>query len=233
LQATIADYKAVLPIVSLPLPTHAGLGVALRAGLLICRGEYVARMDADDICVPDRFQRQVDFLDCNPQVDVVGSAIEEFNDELHAARSIRRLPTSGRALLHFAKSRNPLNHMTVMFRKASVLDAGSYQHFPGFEDYHLWARMLSLGHRLHNLEVILVQVRCGNAMQSRRGGVAYMKRDVGFQMFLRKMGLVDTSGCIKNIVLRAPLRLAPAFVRSIAYKVFLRRAPPAVKLRHG
>jgi O104-antigen biosynthesis beta-1,3-galactosyltransferase len=222
LHATIADYRAVLPIVSLPLPTHGGLGVALRAGLLICRGDYVARMDADDICVPDRFQRQVDFLDCNPQVDVVGSAIEEFSESRKAARSIRCLPASGRALMRFAQSRNPLNHMTVMFRRASVLAAGSYQHFPGFEDYHLWSRMLSLGHRLHNLEVILVQVRCGNAMQSRRGGLAYLKREVAFQLFLHEVGLVAAPGCIRNILLRTPIRLVPARFRQAVYQRFLR-----------
>jgi O104-antigen biosynthesis beta-1,3-galactosyltransferase len=232
LHATIEEYRAVLPIVSLPLPTHSGLGAALRAGLLICRGDYVARMDADDICMPQRFQTQVDFLDSNSKIDVVGSAIGEFNSESHSACSIRRLPTSGRALIRFAQSRNPLNHMTVMFRKASVLGAGSYQHFPGFEDYHLWARMLRLGHRLHNLEVILVQVRCGNAMQSRRGGLAYMKKDVDFQITLFRIGLVGASGCIKNIVLRAPLRLAPAFMRSLFYRMFLRHNSTHAEFRH-
>jgi glycosyltransferase involved in cell wall biosynthesis len=222
LQATIADYRAVLPIVSLALPMHGGLGVALRAGMLVCSGDYVARMDADDICVPDRFRRQVDFLDCNPRVDVIGSAIEEFGESRKAARSIRRLPTSGGALLHFAQSRNPLNHMTVMFRKASVLDAGSYQHFPGFEDYHLWARMLRLGQCLRNAEEILVRVRGGSGMQSRRGGLAYLKQEVAFQLFLHEVGLVAASGCIRNILLRTPIRLVPARFRQAVYQRFLR-----------
>jgi glycosyltransferase involved in cell wall biosynthesis len=226
LDAIIADYGNRLPLVPLPLPAQVGLGSALRAGLSMCRGEYVARMDSDDICVPERFQNQVAFLDSNRHIDVVGSAIEEFDFDFRLPRSIRRLPVSGRALLRFAKGRNPLNHMTAMFRRASVLAAGSYQHFPGFEDYHLWARMLTHGQRLHNMQQVFVRARCGDGLQSRRGGFAYLKQDVAFQLFLRKMGFVATSGCLRNIVVRVPMRLAPRPLRSLFYRLFLRIGPP-------
>jgi glycosyltransferase involved in cell wall biosynthesis len=234
LDAIIAAYKNDLPIVSLALPTHVGTGSALRAGLSICRGEYVARMDSDDISFRERFQRQVKFLDSNQEVDLVGSSIEEFGGNSNLPRAIRRLPASGQELLRFAQLRNPLNHMTTMFRKDSVLAAGSYQPFPGFEDYHLWARMLMHGHRLHNMKETFVYVRCDNGMQSRRGGLAYLKQDVAFQLFLHKMGLVTASGCIRNIAMRAPVRLAPAFVRSIFYNLFLRDGQsPSGELEHG
>lgn len=234
LDAVIAAYRRLLPIVSVPLPEHVGLGAALRAGLDRCRGEYVARMDADDICVPVRFERQVQFLDDHWEVDVLGSAIEEFDVDLSGGRSIRRLPRSSPELIRFARFRNPLNHMTAMLRKVSVLSAGSYQSYPGFEDYHLWARMLGLGYCLHNLEEILVQARCGKRMQNRRGGLAYMKREMAFQLFLHEVGLVAASECVRNILMRAPIRLAPNAVRSICYKLFLRHSPaPAEALHHG
>ena len=234
LNAIIGAYKRDLPIVSLALPAHVGLGPALRAGLGICRGEYVARMDADDISFRERFQRQVKFLDSNREVDVVGSAIEEFGGNSNAPGAIRHLPASGRELLRFARIRNPLNHMTTMFRKDSVLAAGSYKPCPGFEDYHLWARMLMHGYCLHNMEEILVNVRCDNGMQSRRGGLAYLKQDVAFQLFLHKVGLITVPGCVRNIAMRAPIRLAPTFVRSIIYNLFLRGGPPpSVELEHG
>jgi len=234
LVAIIAAYKRDLPIVSLALPTNVGLGPALRAGLRICLGEYVARMDSDDISFRERFQRQVKFLDSNREVDVVGSAIEEFGGNSNVPGAIRRLPAAGRELLRFARFRNPLNHMTTMFRKDSVLAAGSYQSCPGFEDYHLWARMLALGHRLHNMEEIFVYARCDNGMQSRRGGLAYLRRDVAFQLFLYKMGLVTAPMCVRNIAMRAPIRLAPTFVRSICYNLFLRDGPPpSGELDHG
>ncbi|MGB6744181.1 MAG: glycosyltransferase, partial [Terracidiphilus sp.] len=221
----------VLPIVSLRLLAHAGLGLALREGLNACRGELVARMDADDICAPERFARQLDFLESNPQVDVAGSAIAEFNEDCSVVRSIRRLPTGSQELLRFAQYRNPLNHMTVMFRRRAVLDAGSYQACAGFEDYHLWVRMLRRGCQLHNLPDVLVYVRCGNGMQQRRGGFSYLLRELEFQRFLHSTGLLDLPACARNILLRAPIRMAPAFMRSFLYDRFLRDpAPPGGEL---
>jgi glycosyltransferase involved in cell wall biosynthesis len=229
LEAAIAGYRKILPIVSLPLPVHVGLGAALRAGLYACRGQYVARMDSDDICVPERLQKQVSFLERNREVDVVGSAISEFEQDCSIPRSIRLLPAAGQALRQFAKSRTPMNHMTVVFRKASVVCAGNYESCQGFEDYHLWARMLTLGYRLHNMDEVLVCVRCGNGMQNRRGGLAYLKADIKFQSFLRKMGLLDAAGSFLNILIRGPIRLAPSPVRSLCYNLFLRTPPIAIQ----
>jgi glycosyltransferase involved in cell wall biosynthesis len=228
LEATIAEYRKILPIVSLPLPVNAGLGAALRAGLYVCRGEYVARMDSDDISVPERFEKQMKFMESRREVDVVGSAIAEFDQDCSAPRSIRLLPAAGPALRRFAKSRTPMNHMTVLFRKASVVAAGNYESCQGFEDYHLWARMLTLGYRLHNMNEILVYARCGNGMQARRGGLAYLKGEIKFQSFLRKMGLLDASGSLLNILMRGPIRLAPGSVRSLCYSLFLRSSPAAM-----
>ncbi len=229
LKATLAAYGKVLPIVSLPLSVHVGLGAALRAGVYMCQGEYVARMDTDDICVQERFQKQVDFLERNREVDVVGSAIAEFDEDCSLPRSIRLLPAAGQALRRFAKARTPMNHMTVVFRKASVVASGNYESCQGFEDYHLWARMLTLGYRLHNMKDILVYARCGNGMQGRRGGLAYLIGEIEFQSFLRKMGLLDVVGVLRNILLRGPIRLAPDSVRSLCYSLFLRTPPTAVQ----
>lgn len=227
----IRHARAVLPIVSLRLLAHAGLGLALREGLNTCRGELVARMDADDICAPERFARQLDFLESNPQVDVAGSAIAEFKEDPLAVSSIRRLPSAGEELMKCAQYRNPLNHMTVMFRRRAVLDAGSYQACAGFEDYHLWVRMLRRGCQLHNLPDVLVYVRCGNGMQQRRGGFSYLLRELEFQRFLHSTGLLDLPACARNILLRAPIRMAPAFMRSFLYDRFLRDpAPPGGEL---
>ncbi|MGP8269187.1 MAG: glycosyltransferase [Terracidiphilus sp.] len=225
LKATIAAFRNILPIVSLPLPANVGLGAALRVGLYLCRGEYVARMDSDDICVPERFQKQVDFLERNREVDVVGSAIAEFEQDCSAPQSIRLLPAADSALRRFAKYRSPMNHVTVIFRKASVVAAGNYEACRCFQDYHLWARMLALGYRLHNMNEILVYVRCGNGMQDRRGGLAYLKEEIHFQAYLRTMGLQDIAGSFLNILMRGPIRLAPNSVRSLCYSLFLRTSP--------
>jgi glycosyltransferase involved in cell wall biosynthesis len=229
LDAAISAYRKILPIVSLPFAAHIGRGAALRAGLYRCQGEYVALMDSDDISVPGRFQMQVDFLDNNREVDVVGGAIAEFGNDSSSSRSIRLLPAASPALRRFAKRRSPMNNVTVLYRKASVVAAGNYESWPGFEDYHLWARMLTLGYRLHNLNDVLVHVRCGNGMQGRRGGLAYLKGEIEFQCFLRKMGLLDTAGSLLNILMRGPIRLAPGSVRSLCYNLFLRTSSTAIQ----
>jgi len=226
LKATIAAFQSTLPIVSVPLPFHVGLGAALRAGLYACRGQYVARMDSDDICVPQRFQRQLNFLASNRDVDVVGCAIAEFEQDCALPHSMRLLPAAGPALRRFARSRTPMNHMTVVFRKASVVAAGNYESCDGFEDYHLWARMLALGYRLHNMDEILVYVRCGNGMQGRRGGLAYLKKEAHFQAYLCNMGLQNPAGAWWSILLRGPIRLVPCSVRALCYSLLLRQNMP-------
>jgi len=222
LVALIAAYTERLRVVSVRLPVNVGQGEASRIGLNECRGEYVARMDSDDICAPERFRLQMDFLKRNPQVDVLSGAWAEFDEDCSKAHSIRRLPATGTELLRFAKFRNPVNNVTVVFRKAAVMKAGSYIPFRDFEDYHLFARMLTLGFRLHNIDEILVYVRVGSGMQGRRGGYAYFKRDIQFQLFLRKIGFLNAYECIRNILLRAPIRLTPVFARALCYKHLLR-----------
>jgi glycosyltransferase involved in cell wall biosynthesis len=221
--ALIDSQRGKLPIATLQLEKNAGLGPALNAGLSRCTGDLVARMDSDDICLPDRFEKQAGFLERNPEVDVVGGAIAEFRTDHEKVESIRRMPCSLERLGTIARRRNPLNHMTVMFRKASVLAAGNYQSCPGFEDYELWARMLMLGRRLHNLDDVLVHVRCGNGMQQRRGGFRYLQEEARLQYRFMKMGFVSKGQFVMNLVSRAPVRLAPVSLRAALYRRVLRQ----------
>ena len=123
-----------------------------------------------------------------------------------------------------ARRRNPLNHMTVMFRKTSVLAAGSYRSRPGFEDYDLWARMLMNGKRLYNLHDVLVRVRCGNGMQRRRGGFAYLREETALQLHFLKAGFVSKRQFLLNVLARAPIRMAPPDLRTAFYRWVLRQS---------
>jgi glycosyltransferase involved in cell wall biosynthesis len=222
LEDVIAKYKLRLSIVLLSLPANVGLGEALRAGLTLCRGEFVARMDSDDICVPERFQLQAAFLESNRHVDVVGSTWAEFDQDPSILHSVRVLPATGEELRRYAKFRTPMNHSTIIFRKASVMAAGSYESFIGFEDYHLFARLLLRGCCLHNLEKTLLYHRVGNGMLGRRRGYDYLKRDIDSQLFLHSIGFLTVSESFRNILLRAPVRLMPEFAVGLCYKHLLR-----------
>jgi glycosyltransferase involved in cell wall biosynthesis len=225
LSDVIEAYALRLPIVSVKLPANVGLGAALACGLEICRGELIARVDSDDICLPDRFKRQMDWLCVHPGVDLLGGAYAEFEPNGPKLHLVRRVPEGGRALARYAKSRTPFNHTTVMFRKSSVLAVGGYETAKGFEDYLLGARMLMKRCNLRNLEDVLVYVRADRGFIRRRGGIQYAKDEIAFQWRLQKMGFLTIVQCLRNVILRTPVRLLPGSVRSILYRRFLRSAP--------
>jgi glycosyltransferase involved in cell wall biosynthesis len=226
LEAVIESFASRLPIATLQLESNQGLGSALRAGIEHCRFDLVARMDSDDICAPHRFQTQIDFLNRRSEIDVLGSSIAEFDSDPAQCVAIRRLPEDHCDICAFATWRNPLNHMSVIFRKSSVIAAGSYQHCPGFEDYDLWVRMILNGSRFHNLAEPLIFARCGSGMQSRRGGPTYASREVALFWAFRKRGFLTTPEFLRNIALRTPLRFLPGPFRDGFYRGWLRRPAP-------
>ncbi|MCM2971554.1 glycosyltransferase family 2 protein [Larsenimonas suaedae] len=223
LKAIIERFRDVLNIVSVPLEKNVGLGEALNKGLAQCRFELVARMDTDDLCRRDRFEKQLAFFEHHPETDVLGGAIAEFNDDPAQPHAIRELPTGVKSVREFAKARCPVNHMTVMFRKSAIEAAGGYQPFLGMEDYYLWARLLVAGRVMDNMTDILVDARVGNGMLTRRRGWHYFKQDVILQNKFRKMGFISMPECVINAAKRAPLRLAPEWLLGTVYQRFLRK----------
>ncbi|WP_168169291.1 glycosyltransferase [Kushneria phosphatilytica] len=125
LKNVVNEFLSTLPIVSLPLSQNVGLGEALNQGLAICSHDLVARMDADDLCTSDRFEKQITHL-ANAPDDVVllGGAIAEFDADPTSPHSYRILPTGIKQVKKFAKKRCPVNHMTVVFRKKAIEAVG-------------------------------------------------------------------------------------------------------------
>jgi glycosyltransferase involved in cell wall biosynthesis len=233
LSCVLEDYRRKLPLVRIRLGRNSGLAAAMSLGLPRCTGDVVARMDADDISLPERFEKQLAFLEKHPEVDVVGGAIAEFLKDSSKIRSIRRPPLDGLDLAAYAKFRNPLNHMTVMFRKlkllqvggygaAKVLKLGCYQATP-YEDYELWVRMIMAGCILCNLQDVLVLARCGNGMFERRGGLRYARHEISFFNQIRRSGFLSSTEFITNIALHTPVRLLPSFIRALIYRGLLRQ----------
>jgi glycosyltransferase involved in cell wall biosynthesis len=219
LRVAMDNWKANLPIKTIKTPRNKGLGSALGLGLKSCSHPIIARMDADDICHPERFKKQLAFLIDHPEIDVAGSWISEFeNDETNIYGS-RKLPVNPHELSRYARKRNPLNHMTVMFRLQPVLNAGSYQSFPGFEDYHLWARMLLNDSRFANLPEYLVNVRAGSEMLKRRGGKTYARNELKLQKEFLRMGFINYAEFLRNVLIRYSVRLMPQKTRRHVYKL--------------
>ena len=126
-------YSDILKVIK--YEKNRGLGIALHDGLLECSNDIVFRMDTDDICVNDRFEKQLEVFK-NNVVDVVGSNICEYDDDMENMTGMRIVPENDRDIKKMAKKRNPMNHMTVAYRKQAVIEVGNYQDMAYFEDYY-------------------------------------------------------------------------------------------------
>ena len=149
--------------------------------------------------------------------------ISEFDNARQSIISYRKLPQTDRELRRMCQLKNPLNHMTVMFSKKEVLDAGGYQHFYLFEDYYLWARMLLLGVEARNLPDTLLYMRAGTGMYKRRGGWKYVKSMLHFRLFLWKSGLSSFWDFVVCAGGQMMICLIPNRLRELFYKKFLRK----------
>ncbi len=201
-----------------PLQESHQLGRALAIGLEHCSCDIVARMDTDDIAHPDRFEKQMNYLNSHPEVSAVGSEISEFIEEGTIERT-KQMPSDPDQVYQYGKYRNPLNHMTVMFRKQDVLAAGSYRHFPGLEDYDLWIRMLAKGYKLANIPEVLVDARIGTAFAERRGGKEYTKRYMKLRRIQHELGYTNAAEYAAACILTWGMTGVPNQIRNISYKL--------------
>lgn len=224
LDAVVSDYVARYSILKVvPLPQNQGLGKALNEGLKHCSYDLVARMDTDDIAKPDRFEKQMKVFEEHPELDLVGAWIDEFEGTPQHILSVRRVPETSEEIREYCKKRCPVNHPVVMFRKSAVLAAGGYQHFPLFEDYYLWVRMLKNEARFYNIQESLLYFRASPDMFKRRGGLKYAMNELRFQNMMRKMGMIDWGRFIINVAIRFPARIIPNSLRGFLYKKIMRK----------
>jgi FkbM family methyltransferase len=131
-------------------PANLGLTRSLNIGLRLCRGQFVARMDADDLSLPRRFARQVEFLQAHPDIAMVGSAYYRIDAQGKTAARID-VPTDDAAIRQMMQQKCAFGHGTVMVRRQVLLDCGGYnERFTYAQDFDLWLRM-SEQYKLANL----------------------------------------------------------------------------------
>lgn len=117
LDAIVDEYSQILPIKAVKFPKNRGLGTTLNDGLTHCSNEWVFRMDTDDICFNDRFEKQVAFIEKNPEVVIFGGQIAEFGQDINDIVAYRNVPTTDDEIVKFTRMRCPFNHMTVACQK--------------------------------------------------------------------------------------------------------------------
>lgn len=201
----------------IPLEHNVGLGDALNEGIKHCSYELIARMDTDDIALSNRFEKQLEIFE-NSDIDICSSWVSEFDNDEKEIVSYRKIPEIHDEILKYSKIRNPINHPAVMYKKSIVEQAGGYKKMMWFEDYYLWARMISDGAKFYNIQEPLVNMRAGYGQLERRGGVKYAIEEFKFLKRLKEIGFLSTSQFIKNVVIRFIARILPKSLLKSIYK---------------
>lgn len=224
LEAVLSEYECRYPnlIKYVVFDKNQGLGLALRAGVPACSHELIARMDTDDICIPERFEIQLQEFIGHPELDICGGHIKEFDISVNNVISMRKVPLTNDEIVQYQKRRSAYNHVTVMFRKSAVLNAGNYEHAPLMEDDMLWTRMILAGCKGKNIDDYLVYVRTGINMIERRGGWSYFVKYKRSRKKVYLLGLSSYWDYIYTITVQLIVALLPAKVRKVLFIKILR-----------
>ena len=218
------EYQKKYPglIKRVPLAENQGLGLALNAGIPKCRNELIARMDTDDIAREDRFEKQLLEFEKDPDLDICGSHIKEFEHSVNNVLSMRKVPLTHADIITYQKTRSAFNHMTVMYKKSAVLKAGNYEHCPLMEDDLLWVRMILSGAKCKNIDDFLVFARTGTAMIERRGGWIYYKKYRDGKKAIKQTGFINEFDYFKAMVPQLVVSLMPKKLRRLVFIKLLR-----------
>ena len=207
-----------------PQEVNRGLGEALRIGSGYCTGDYIFRMDSDDINHPMRFEKQAAFVEAHGDVDVVGTDISEFY-QIHTEpdQRSRVCPAEHKDIVEMGKTRNPMNHVTVCIKRAALEKCGGYESLLLLEDYYLWLKMIAAGCVLHNINESLVFVRIGNGFNSKRGSKVRIKGWRILQKFMLDNGRIGRVTAVKNMIYIRLFTYCPGWVRKFIYDKVLRK----------
>jgi glycosyltransferase involved in cell wall biosynthesis len=209
-----------VPVTFVPLERNGGLGPALDSGLAASQFDVVARMDADDVSMPNRFEVELPLIE---NADIVGSGLLEFVGDTDQIVGQRVPPTDPAQIAAYARMHDPFNHPTVVYRRSAVLAAGGYGDLPLMEDYALFARMLAGGARAANVAEPLVYYRVGATAFKRRGGLALLRSELRLQREFRRLRFTTTPQCVRNILIRGGYRLVPWWLRRAVYQPVVSR----------
>ncbi|TWU67663.1 MULTISPECIES: glycosyltransferase [Crateriforma] len=202
---------------------NIGLAKAMNVGLQHCRYDYVARMDADDVSLSDRFEKQLSYLDQHPDISLLGGWYRQFDDQMQQCLTDRKVPAQPDAIKKYSRKRTPFNHVTAVFKRADLMRVGGYPSIDGLmEDWWIALRMIKQGMRLANLPEYHVNVRGDNAFMRRRGGWDYLRSEFANLTAMNREGLMSMRDLVQNLMIRSGVRIIPVGLRSMIYKAIRR-----------
>ena len=175
---------------------NIGLGNALNLGLAKCEHELIMRMDSDDYSLPNRAELMLKEFLTDESLDVVGTAVGEFMYDINKIDSYKFVPNTDSAIKERMKTRNPMNHPTVIFKKSSILEVKGYQEIKFNEDYFLWIRLAIENKKFKNLDYPLLYMKVSEDTFDRRYGYDYFINQKIIFEYMR----MNKFGCVKNYV---------------------------------
>lgn len=205
------------------LPENVGVGQAVSIGTEHCKYSFIARMDSDDLCVPTRFAKEMEYLAQHPDVDLVGSYGQEFYETIDCLTGVKIVPERHTEIVKFMHNRSPFCQQSVMMKKSALINAGGYRNYFFAEDWDLWIRMSLSDAVFHNLPECLVYMRINRATFQRRHGLKYYQQIKGVLKFMLQRKMINYFQYTKNKLIRFIGHvLVPVDMKKFFYQKFLR-----------
>lgn len=196
---------------------NRGSGMASQEGFALVDTLWLARLDADDIARADRFELQWEAVAADPELDVLGSALAEFEGSPDNIVRVRRLPERHEEIVKYVRMNSPVNNPSAMMRTEKVREVGGYRDIRLMEDYDLWARLVAAGAKFANLPEPLVLFRA-DGMFERRTSQGIIRGEQQMQATLVELGLISRPRAAFNLLARTAFRLLPTHLMTRAYR---------------
>jgi glycosyltransferase involved in cell wall biosynthesis len=202
---------------------NRGVGLASRFGAESCTFDYIARMDADDYCVPTRIEKQFECFRENKKLGAVGCLVDEF---IGAADNIVArviLPSEHKDIVKYAKKRCPVRHSALLMKKEALVNSGNYSDIRIGEDYNIVVKLIMHGYEIYNVPKVFVLMRINSEFFKRRGGIKFLKNIYKLKRHFREIGFYSRFDFLRSFVPHLLVCLMPNFLRDFVYRKFLRK----------
>lgn len=197
---------------------QGGLANILNKGLECCSFEWVARADADDLSVNNRFLKQIHLIGNDSKIDAVFSSQAEFYEDENKIVSLKEVPINDNDIKKSLQKRCIIPHSVLVYRKSLVLASGGYSTTVGFlEDYDLHLRMVRNGCVYKAIKEPLVLVKVSELQRQRRGGFSYAMKEIVCRFAWWRSGVLSNIGFWGYSPLYFLFRLTPAGLKKYLY----------------
>lgn len=218
LSEVIIRYKEKYNFINfIQMPENKGLGTALNIGLSQCKNELVARLDSDDISLPNRCELQLKEFEKDSKIVLVGSDMYEFEDNPNNIISLKVMPHSYEEVYKYGKRRNPFNHSSVMYKRRVVFDCDGYSIKRRSQDLELFTKILIKGYKCVNINKPLIYFRTGNNQLIRRQKWLDVRSDLKVFYNNFKLGYSNVFDLLYVLITHIVFYMLPSCIAGILF----------------